>query len=160
MILVTVGMQLGFDRLIKAMDRIALDQPEPIIAQIGPGEYWPKNIEARRSISGAEFEQTIADAKLIVAHAGIGTIMAAQRHQIPIVLLPRRAKLGEHRNDHQLATVDQLQDRNGVFVAHSEENLAQVIAAGLACNIGHDARPANASKLNAAVASFINSAKT
>lgn len=37
MILATVGMQLGFDRLIKAMDALAPGLGQPVIAQVGKG---------------------------------------------------------------------------------------------------------------------------
>ncbi|MGO8484848.1 hypothetical protein AB9F39_37290, partial [Rhizobium leguminosarum] len=37
--------------------------------------------------------------------------------------VPRQAALGEHRNDHQLATVSQLVGRPGIYVAHPDDDL-------------------------------------
>ena len=37
--------------------------------------------------------------------------------------MPRRAELGEHRNDHQRATAERFRDRKGIFVADDEETL-------------------------------------
>ncbi|MEO1220884.1 MAG: glycosyltransferase, partial [Pseudomonadota bacterium] len=115
MILVTVGMQLGFDRLIKAMDDLAPNLGIEVIAQIGRGEYQPQNMESRISIAPAEFAKLVERCRLIVAHAGIGTVLTAQRFQKPILLMPRRYDHGEHRNDHQVATVRHLQGRSGLL---------------------------------------------
>ena len=131
MILVTVGMQLGFDRLIEAMDELAPSLEMEVIAQIGRGEYTPKNMETRISISPDEFEALVKRCSLIVAHAGIGTVLTAQRFKKPIVLMPRRFDHGEHRNDHQVATVAHLQDRPGLLVAKDESELEARIGEGL-----------------------------
>jgi UDP-N-acetylglucosamine transferase subunit ALG13 len=154
-ILVTVGMQLGFDRLIKAMDELAPALGHEVIAQVGKGTYQPRHMTARSSISPAEFEQLVQQAALIVSHAGIGTILTAARFGRPVVLMPRRAALGEHRNDHQLATVRQLAGRGGILVAEEESELASVIAQGLALTSGAEVQSATAQRLHEAVRRFI-----
>jgi len=53
----------------------------------------------------------------VVAHAGMGTILTSLRFCRPLVLLPRKAALGEHRTDHQAATAHRLQHLAGVRVA-------------------------------------------
>lgn len=155
MIIVTVGMQLGFDRLIEAMDAIAPDQGMPVIAQTGKGAYRPRNMEARVKIAPAEFETLVRDARLIVAHAGIGTVLTAARCGKPIVLMPRRAALGEHRNDHQMATVGKLAGRPGILVAADARELAPRIAEGLALTDWSAAQSATARQLHQALAAFI-----
>lgn len=155
MILVTVGMQLGFDRLIEAMDAIAPELGEPVIAQTGKGAYQPQHMEARASIPPREFEDLVARSRLIVSHAGIGTVLTAARYSKPVVLFPRRADLGEHRNDHQLATIANLAGRPGILIAESEADLAPAIAKGLALgHVAHRASP-QAARLNRAIAQFI-----
>jgi UDP-N-acetylglucosamine transferase subunit ALG13 len=154
-ILVTVGMQLGFDRLIKAMDELAPTLGHDVIAQTGKGAYHPRNMTARSSISPAEFEQLVEQAALIVSHAGIGTILTAARFARPVVLVPRRAAMGEHRNDHQLATVRQLAGRSWILVAEQESELAGMIAQGLALTGGAEVQSATAQRLHQAVRHFI-----
>jgi UDP-N-acetylglucosamine transferase subunit ALG13 len=122
-ILLTVGTQLPFDRLVAAMDRIARDLPEAIVAQTGPGRYAPQHMRWQASFEPAAFERLLGEARVIVAHAGIGSVLSAQRHGKGIVLFPRRAALGEHRNDHQQATVAQLDGRRGIYVARTEGEL-------------------------------------
>jgi UDP-N-acetylglucosamine transferase subunit ALG13 len=123
-IFVTVGTQLPFDRLITAVDRWAGAHPgRPVFAQIGPSAR-PRNIDSRDFISPAQCEQRIRDAKVVVAHAGMGTILTALELGTPVLVMPRRADLGEHRNDHQLATARWFADIGSVSVAFDELELA------------------------------------
>jgi UDP-N-acetylglucosamine transferase subunit ALG13 len=154
-ILVTVGMQLGFDRLIEAMDALAPTLGQPVIAQIGKGSYRPRNMEARISIAPADFEQLVEKCDLVVSHAGIGTVLTAARFAKPILLFPRRAALGEHRNDHQLATVRNLAGRPGILVAEQEAELTAKIAEGLALENWSSTTSPTAQQLHDAVARFI-----
>lgn len=155
MILVTVGMQLGFDRLIRTMDAIAPSLDLPVVAQTGVSEFRPKNMEAHVRIAPDEFEALVSRSRVIISHAGIGSVLTAQRFKKPIVLLPRRASLGEHRNDHQLATARQLQSRSGILVAMDEIQLAAQIAEALAVETVIATQSESAAKLLSAVASFI-----
>ncbi|AGS23030.1 glycosyltransferase family 28 protein [Rhizobium etli] len=123
MILVTVGTQLPFDRLIKAVDSFAEELTKPVLAQIGKGTYTPQNMKWIKNIEPADFDRVFRDATIIVSHAGIGTVLTAKRFGKPIILVPRKASLGEHRNDHQLATVSQLVGRPGIYVAQSDDEL-------------------------------------
>ncbi|GMN01979.1 glycosyltransferase [Erythrobacter sp. MTPC3] len=155
MILVTVGMQLGFDRLIAAMDALALQLDMPVIAQTGVGEFKPLNMEASSRIAPDEFEKLVQQSRLIVSHAGIGTVLTAQRFQKPIVLIPRRAKLGEHRNDHQLATAEKLEGRPGILIAQDETQLAGKIHEGLEIGDFAAQRSDSAEQLQTAITRFI-----
>ena len=159
MILVTVGMQLGFNRLIAAMDRLAPSLDMPVIAQTGKGTYRPQNMEERERISPGEFEQLVRQSRLIVSHAGIGTVLTAQRFTKPIVLFPRRLEHGEHRNDHQVATVRNLEGRSSVLIALDEDDLARKIEEGLAMGNATATLSPTAEQLRRSIASFIETGK-
>jgi UDP-N-acetylglucosamine transferase subunit ALG13 len=132
-IVVTVGTQLPFDRLVAAIDALAPSLPMPVFAQIGAGSsYQPRNMRFAATLRAGEFDEILGSAKLIVSHAGIGTVLMAQKLAKPIVLFPRRAAHREHRNDHQLATIGQLRNRPGVTVAFEEAELADAIGKALA----------------------------
>lgn len=160
MILVTVGMQLGFDRLIAAMDAIAPGLGMPVIAQTGKGTYRPKHMEVRRNIAPGEFEVLMSEARLIVSHAGIGTVLTAARCNRPLVLMPRRADRGEHRNDHQLATVRSLGERPGILIAMDESELPDRIAQGLALGTWSTLQSPTAERMHAALVRFIEHRKS
>ena len=106
MIFVSVGSQLPFDRLIKTIDEwAATHQNETVFAQIGNSSFTPQNIEFCETIDPISYSKRIKDADLIIAHAGTGTIITALELGTPLLIMPRLAEKGEHRNNHQLATV-------------------------------------------------------
>jgi UDP-N-acetylglucosamine transferase subunit ALG13 len=128
-IFVTVGSMFPFDRLIRLMDAWASEHPDvEVIAQIGDGKYVPVTMRWERTIGKKEFSKNIRDAEIVVAHAGIGTIVQTLEAGKPVVVLPRQATLGEHTTDHQLHTVKWLGERPGVFVAMTDEALPVTIA--------------------------------
>ncbi len=155
MILVTVGTQLGFDRLIEAMDRLAPELGTAVIAQTGKGHYVPQNMEAHEKIEPSRFEPMVKSAEVIVSHAGIGSVLTAARFSKPIVLLPRRASLHEHRNDHQMATVRKLAGRPGILIAQDESELADRIREARALGEAPQTPAPSIQQLHDALAGFI-----
>lgn len=155
MILLTVGTQLPFDRFVEIVDRLAPALPERIFAQIGQGEYQPRNMDWRAFVGPIEFERRIAECSYVISHAGIGTVVMAQKHRKAMILFPRRAGLGEHRNDHQLATVHALGGRSGISAALDEEELARLVAAPHPIPEPVESRPER-DRLRGAVAALIS----
>lgn len=125
MIFVTVGYQMSFDRMISAVDEWAAAHPEAeVFAQIGPTEQKPRHLPYTEFMDPAEFVQRVRDSTVLVAHAGMGSILTALQYGKPIVVMPRRGDMQETRNDHQLATARKLADRPGIEVAMDEGGLA------------------------------------
>lgn len=127
MIFVTVGEQLPFDRLVCAMDRWATNNPYEIFAQVGRSDYKPTHIRYKDFLDQDEFMQCLREARLVVAHAGMGTIISALEMEKPILVIPRKSSLGEHRNDHQLATAKRFSALGFVEVVHDEQELGAKI---------------------------------
>ena len=127
MIFVTIGTQAPFDRLIEAVDKIAPSVNEKIIAQALKGSYIPKNIEVIDFISPDKFSEYFNSASLVIAHAGMGTILSALTTQKPLIIFPRKASLGEHRNEHQLATAKRLEKLNLVNVAYDIKDIEPML---------------------------------
>lgn len=124
MIFVSVGTQLTFDRLIMAVDGWAGAAPgREVFAQIGPSRLRPRHIEHAQFVSPEECRERMLAAKAIVAHAGMGTILTALEMGKPLLVMPRRASLGEHRNDHQLATAHRFAELGRIKVAFGESDL-------------------------------------
>lgn len=129
MIFVTVGTQLNFDRLISAVDKWVGETgcSTPVVAQIGNSSYSPKNFSFSRFLSPMEYQEYFENSQLIVSHAGMGTIINSLIEGKPIVVMPRRCELKEHRNDHQLATCRKFESINGCWVAWDECDLTELL---------------------------------
>ena len=128
MIFATTGTQLPFPRLIAALDALAPSLDERIVAQTGPDPAAYAHLETHETLAPDRFDALFAEARVVIAHAGIGSILSARRHGRPLILVPRRADIGEHRNDHQLATARALEARAGLCVAWEVEALARLLA--------------------------------
>lgn len=129
MIFVTVGTQLPFDRLIRAVDCWAeQNRQTDVFAQIGRGRFEPAVIEWVRFLSPEEVNRQICLADTVVAHAGVGTIMAALQFRKPIIVFPRYADLSEHRNNHQVATAHRFGERGLVRIAEDEATLNETLS--------------------------------
>jgi len=123
-IFVTVGAQMPFDRLVRAVDQWAGENGrDDVFAQIGQSEYLPTNIQWTNFLEPEEFKRKYETAKVIVAHAGTGSIITALQLGKPVLVMPRRANLRETRNDHQIATSEQFRRFDSVEVAWDEKEL-------------------------------------
>lgn len=127
MIFVTIGTQAPFDRLIKILDEMAPELNEEIIAQTYHGDYKPKHIRTMDFIPPNEFNDFFSKARLIVAHAGMGTVISALTLDKPIIIFPRLASWGEHRNDHQMATTMRLNELGFVYAAYDKKQLCELL---------------------------------
>jgi len=130
MIFVTTGAQLPFDRFIQAVDEIMESMDEPVVVQALKSNYHPKNFEMVDFIPPDEFNKILTEARLIVCHAGIGSILSALEYEKPIIIFPRLASWGEHRNDHQLATAMKMNELGYAYVAYDKKQLKDLMLAG------------------------------
>jgi len=131
-IFVTVGTQMPFDRLVITMDRwAAAHRDHSVVAQIGNSGITPGNLRSRPWMSSTEFGESLHGAEVIVSHAGIGTILQARQAMVPIVVMPRRVRFGEHRDDHQIETARRLEALGVVSVAWDERELPARLEAAL-----------------------------
>src|SRR5690606_18210114 len=123
-IFLTVGAQMAFDRLVRAVDGWAgLNPHQEIFAQIGPSRYRPAHLRHERFLEPARFRSMIEKASLVVAHAGMGSIISALEMNKPILVMPRLGDLAETRNDHQVATARRFGELGAVHVAMDESEL-------------------------------------
>jgi UDP-N-acetylglucosamine transferase subunit ALG13 len=128
MIFLTVGVQLPFDRLVRAVDTWAGETGETdVVAQTGASTYECQHIKAKPYLALAEFQDHVQRAELVVAHAGMGSIITALEMGKSIIVMPRRAALMEHRNDHQLSTARHMAEHGLITVANDEHELAALL---------------------------------
>jgi UDP-N-acetylglucosamine transferase subunit ALG13 len=156
-IFTTVGSQEPFDRLIKAVDEWAASRSRTdVFAQLAGSKYRPQHIEFTDFMDPAEYDRRLRGARIIVAHAGMGSIISALELGKPIVVMPRRADLRETRNDHQVAAVRRFNMAGRVIVAQDELDLPEKLDYALTLSesdgIGKQASP----ELISTIKTFLN----
>jgi len=126
-IFLTVGTQLPFDRLVSAVDKWASDSGAQVFAQTCSESRW-NALDSTPTVTPARARALFSSADVVVSHAGMGSILTALELEKPIIIFPRRAALGEHRNEHQLATAKKFSGRTeGVYVAFDEAELIELL---------------------------------
>lgn len=128
MILVTVGSQLPFDRLVAPVAAWARARGvQDIFFQHGGGAVDLAGFESAAFVSPDEAARLFDRARIVVGHVGMGTILGCLERGKPIVVMPRTAALGETRNDHQVAGARRFEGRPGIFVAWEPEAIAALL---------------------------------
>lgn len=112
MIYATVGtMFLDFPRLIDALDAIARDTGEAVTIQIGMGKTIPRHCTSFDFKPHDEVLAMQRQARVIVCHAGIGSVIDALKCQRPFLVVPRLKRFHEHMSDHQMEIAEAVQRR-------------------------------------------------
>jgi UDP-N-acetylglucosamine transferase subunit ALG13 len=156
-IFATVGSQEPFDRLIRAVDEWAGSRGRfDVLAQIGASSFRPKNIEFTKFLEPSEFNRVIRAASVVIAHAGMGSIISALEIGKPIVVMPRRGFLRETRNDHQLATAERFGSRGRVIVADNQKDFAQKLDYALTLTAMDPINPEASPRLIATIRAFMD----
>jgi len=127
MIFATIGTQAPFDRFVKMLDELCQNINEEVVCQTIQTNYQAQNIKTVDFLPPDEFNQYLEKARLIIAHAGMGTIISALKQKKPIIIVPRLASLKEHRNDHQMATAMRMHELGYVYVAYDKAQLNELI---------------------------------
>jgi UDP-N-acetylglucosamine transferase subunit ALG13 len=157
MIFATVGTQIHFDRMMTVLEEWASQSGNKVFCQTGPTSVEFQKCEHKEFITPKEYAELMSRCDIIVAHAGIGSILSAMEYQKPIIIFPRKASLGEHRNEHQLATAKQFQDKPGIYVAYTNEDLLNLLENHRNLSAGENLSPYANDSLIRAVKEFIHS---
>lgn len=156
MIFATVGTQLPFDRLLLAVDTWAsMNRDVPVLAQTGTTATRYAHLTAMPFMDQRRYADCVAQAKVIVSHAGMGSILTAIEAGKPVILMPRRADLGEHRNDHQRDTAAEMAALSNVTVVEDGASLCLALNAALA----REANPTLAAQSRVASAALLEAVR-
>ncbi len=101
MILVTTGTNApAFDRLLQEVE--AMDIDEAVVVQHGPSALRPAGATCVDYVSFDRFVELVREARIVVTHAGVGSILVTLMNGKRPFVVPRLARFGEHVDDHQL----------------------------------------------------------
>ncbi len=117
-----------FRRLLDAVAHLVPNLPQPVIVQHGHTPFVSAACQVTAFMGMEEFARHIKTAELLILHAGAGSVIHAIEAGKRPVIMPRRADLGEHVNDHQIEFARALAEAGKVVVAGSPEYLGEAIA--------------------------------
>lgn len=132
MIFVTVGnAHHGSMRLLHAVEALAASGAlagEKVVTQSGNNpKFKPEYCENRSFVSMDEFHELIRAARVVICHAGVGTLSAVLRTGKTPVVVPRRLKYNEIIDDHQPELLEAFASRGLVVPAYEVEELPAAI---------------------------------
>jgi UDP-N-acetylglucosamine transferase subunit ALG13 len=127
MILVTTGTNgSAFDRLLAAV--MALDLDEELVVQHGPSQLRAPRATNVDYLPFAELEQLVRRARIVVTHAGVGSILLALLNRIRPIVVPRLRATGEAVDDHQLHLSRRLAELGLLDLVDDPATLGRAIA--------------------------------
>ena len=122
-IVVTLGTNksLGFRRLVERLVE-AIPPGVDVLWQTGGTDLSGIEVEATPFLSAQELDVAMRDADVVVAHAGIGSALAALEAGRCPILVPREQAHGEAADDHQRKIADELAGR-GLAISRTVDEL-------------------------------------
>jgi UDP-N-acetylglucosamine transferase subunit ALG13 len=126
MILVVVGSStIPFDRLLRAVE--TLPGEEPVLVQRGASAVAPARGTCVEFLPFEELQAQIREARVVVTHAGVGTILVSLMSGKRPVVVPRLERFGEAVDDHQLELARQLAEEGLVDLVLDPADLAEAV---------------------------------
>jgi len=127
-ILVTVGTnEARFDRLLHAVAE--LPAGERVLVQYGASPVRPPNAECVEFLLFDELVEAIRAARVVVTHAGVGSILTVLSAGKRPVVVPRLQRYGEAVDDHQVEFGRRLGEAGLVTFVEEPSGLATAVAA-------------------------------
>ncbi|MBE6160870.1 MAG: hypothetical protein E7158_01440 [Firmicutes bacterium] len=130
MILVTLGTQdKSFDRLLKQIDEDIENGniKDKVIVQAGYTKYESNNMEIFDYVSQEKLNEYIDKCKLMITHAGVGSILNGIEKNKKVIVVPRLAKYKEQHNDHQVEIAEEFSKEGYVIYLKNLKDLANTI---------------------------------
>ena len=117
MILVLLGTQdKPFLRLLKMVSK-----------EIDKGNIKEKVVAQTGYTAFSEIEKLIDKARIIITHAGVGTITECLEKGKKIIVVPRLKKYLEHTNDHQMQITKEFEMKGYVIALYDKSRLSAAL---------------------------------
>ena len=117
----TYGFRRGFESLVRLLPSVLAPDAE-VLWQTGVTDVTGLGITAEPTVPAARIREAMAEADLVIAHAGVGSALTALDQGKAPVLLPRLKRYDEMVDDHQLMIAAELQSR-GLAISRSPDEL-------------------------------------
>ena len=128
MILVTLGTQeFPFERVLREVDRFP---QEEVVVQCGRAETRPARAVWHDYLPFEELVEHVRRARVVVCHAGVGSVTTALANGRRPVVVPRLRRYREAVDDHQLPFARRLAAASLVTLVEEPTELPAVLAGG------------------------------
>lgn len=104
MIFVTLGTQkFRFNRFVEYLDRYIKDSKldEEVVIQSGFTVVESEHLKVYDFMSKEAYEEKLSKCRVLITHAGVGSIINGLKKGKKIIVMPRMKKYDEHIDDHQ-----------------------------------------------------------
>ena len=115
--LVTVGTHGPFDRLIREVEKAVMEGKisAGVVAQVGSGGHKSTRFKCFESCDPQEMERLLNESRLLITHAGTGSILSGLKAGCRVIAITRQAAHGEHYDDHQVEILDEMVSRGAIL---------------------------------------------
>lgn len=118
MIFVPLGTQaMDFTRCLRMLDEMIqhYDIKEEVIVQMGNSNYQSNNFKIIPFLPEEEFKKYIADASVVISHAGSGALFNAIKNHKKLIAVARLKKYHEMVDDHQTELTRKLSEEGYII---------------------------------------------
>jgi UDP-N-acetylglucosamine transferase subunit ALG13 len=125
-IVATVGTcEYPFDRLVSAIDEVG--STHDVLVQTGVSRVRPRFANGVPFMPFGALSSHMEHARVVVTHAGIGSILLAHAHGKRPIVVPRRHDLGEQVDDHQIGFARAMADEGQIVLVEDPADLRDAI---------------------------------
>lgn len=126
MIFVMIGTHSPFDRLVGSIGGLGAD--EEIVVQCGSGNVRPANARCVDFLPFDQLTAMIDEARVVITHAGAGSILTTLGRGKHPIAVPRLRRLGEAVDDHQVEFARALAEVNLLTLVEDLADLGAAVA--------------------------------
>ena len=139
MIFVTLGTHHDpFPRLVEALEGLPADE---LVVQHGHSQPSAHAARSTDFLPFAEMVEQIRAARVVITHAGVGSILLCLRNGRKPLVVPRLHRHGEHVDDHQVGLTRALADSDKVIPVWDVDELPRLVAEAPASTQPHPPAP-------------------
>jgi len=116
-----------FPRIFDIVESVADILPEPVLIQHGNTVYNNPRFECVDFIDMDTFSAMVEEAKVIIIHAGAGSVMHAIHAGKKPIVVPRLSENSEHIDNHQLEFASALAEEGKIYIASDATSLKNAV---------------------------------
>jgi UDP-N-acetylglucosamine transferase subunit ALG13 len=131
MILVLLGtFQIEFPRPLMVIEQLKQENKiqEKVIVQNGFTSFNSSLLDLRPFMSSEELDKLYQEARIIITHAGTGSLMKGIKMGKKVISVPRLKKYGEHIDDHQLEIHTEFEKLKYIYPWNEGDSLERILA--------------------------------